>query len=148
VALGAAGAPALAETASPLGRAARTFPLPGASWAVGIGAVTAMLGVLLSQILGISRMMLAMARRRDLPRALDHIHPRYGVPGRSVALTGLIVAVIALVGRLDLIAAGASFTILVYYAITNLAALRMNARDKRYPDAVPALGLALCLLLA
>ena len=34
---------------------------------VGLGASTAMLGVLLSQILGISRMMLAMGRRHDLP---------------------------------------------------------------------------------
>jgi APA family basic amino acid/polyamine antiporter len=48
-----------------LAAAARTFELPYAVWAVGIGAITAMLGVTLNLILGLSRVLLAMGRRGD-----------------------------------------------------------------------------------
>lgn len=148
VAVGAVGAAALAATASPLERAARAFALPGVVTAVGIGAVTAMLGVLLSQLLGISRMFYAMARRRDLPGLLDHVHPRYQVPDRGILLTGAIIFLLTLIGDVPRFVAGASFTILLYYSITNIAALRMPAAQKLYPDWVAALGLASCLLLA
>jgi len=46
------------------------------------------------------------------------------------------------------IAAAASFAILLYYAVANLAALRMPREAKLYPDFVPAVGLAACALLA
>jgi APA family basic amino acid/polyamine antiporter len=148
VAVGAVGAPALARTRSPLEVAAGALPLPGIRIVVAIGAVTAMLGVLLSQILGISRMMFAMARRSDLPAALGHVHSTYGAPDRGILLTGIILAALALLGTLQWIVAAASFTILVYYCLTNIAALRMKPEDRRFPPWVAALGLALCLLLA
>ncbi|MEJ7599564.1 MAG: hypothetical protein WKG01_16780, partial [Kofleriaceae bacterium] len=40
------------------------------------------------------------------------------------------------------------FTVLVYYALTNLAALRLPAVDRRYPRAIAAAGLVSCLGLA
>jgi APA family basic amino acid/polyamine antiporter len=147
-AVGAVGAPALAETNSPLERAAQAFTLPGVTWVVGAGATTAMLGVLLSQVLGISRMLFAMGRRRDLPAVLDHVHPRYGVPDRGILVAGFFLIVVALFGTLQVIAAPASFTILLYYSVANLAALRMKPENKLLPDRVALAGLASCLLLA
>jgi hypothetical protein len=47
-----------------------------------------MLGVLLSRLLGIRRMLLAMARRGDLPRRRDHVHPRHALPDHALVLTG------------------------------------------------------------
>jgi APA family basic amino acid/polyamine antiporter len=41
-----------------------------------------------------------------------------------------------------------AFSILVYYAITHLAALRLPDRDRRYPPIVAWGGLAACLVLA
>jgi APA family basic amino acid/polyamine antiporter len=41
----------------------------------------------------------------------------------------------------------ASFAILVYYGIANLAALRMPREAKIYSDAVPIVGLLVCTLL-
>lgn len=38
-----------------------------------VGGITAMLGVILSQLLGLSRMGFAMARRGDLPRFLEQV---------------------------------------------------------------------------
>jgi APA family basic amino acid/polyamine antiporter len=65
-----------------------------------------------------------------------------------VALVGAGAAAAAAFGTLRAIAPAASFAILLYYAIANLAALRMPRDAKLYPDAVPTLGLAACLLLA
>jgi APA family basic amino acid/polyamine antiporter len=110
--------------------------------------MTAMLGVLLSQVFGISRMVFAMARRHDLPRGLEHVHARYAVPDRAVLPAGAVIVAVALVGTLTWVVAAATFTILVYYTITNLAALRMPIEKKLYPNWVPALGLAFCLILA
>jgi APA family basic amino acid/polyamine antiporter len=53
-----------------------------------------------------------------------------------------------LFGTLEVIVATASFTILLYYSIANLAALRMRPEDRLYPNWVPVLGLISCLALA
>jgi basic amino acid/polyamine antiporter, APA family len=146
VAVGGIGATEMAGTASPLERAARAFPLPGVSQIVAIGATFAMLGVLLSQVLGISRMMFAMARRKDLLPVLEHVNS-HGVPDRGVILTGLILIMVVILGTLEVIVAGASFTILLYYSIANLAAMRMRPEDRLFPSWIPVLGLVSCLLL-
>jgi basic amino acid/polyamine antiporter, APA family len=148
VAVGAVGAAALAGTAAPLRVAAGAFPLGGVATVVSVGGVTAMLGVILSQLLGLSRMIFAMARRGDLPARLAAIHPRYRSPGRAVLAIGAVAAVVAATGTLPGVAAAASFTILVYYGIANVAALRMPASAKLFHDAVPATGLLACVVLA
>lgn len=148
IAVGSVGSGALSETGSPLSRAAQAFPFPGVVLIIGIGATTAMLGVLLSQLLGISRMMFAMARRRDLPSILEVIHPRYHVPHIGIFLSGGIVILLIIFGRLQFIVSAASFTILLYYSITNLAAIRMRSDQKLFPDWIPVLGLIACLSLA
>jgi APA family basic amino acid/polyamine antiporter len=148
IAVGAIGAEAMGKSASPLQAAAAAFPTKGMAQIVGVGAMTAMLGVLLSQVFAISRMVFAMSRKRDLPRALEHVHPVYAVPDRAVLLAGAIIVVVALVGTLKWVVAAATFTILVYYTITNLAALRMPIEKRLYPNWIPALGLAFCVVLA
>jgi len=147
VALGLVGSEAMGGTLAPLHRAAEAT---GSSWlpgVVAIGAVTAMFGVNFSQILGLSRMVFAMARRGDLPNVLAEIHPRSAVPGHAVLLVGGTAALVAATGTLRGVAMAASFAILVYYGIANLAALRMPAGAKLYSDAVPLFGLAVCALL-
>lgn len=148
VAVGARGADALTATNAPLFHVARTFPTPGVATLVAVGGVTAMLGVILSQLLGLSRMAFAMARRADLPASLRHVHPRYRVPDRAVLLIGATTAVLAAAGSLVAVASAASFAILVYYGIANVAALRMPGEKKLYSDAIPTLGVISCALLA
>ena len=148
VAVGAVGAAAIASSAAPLHVAALAFPNPKVGVLVSIGGVTAMLGVILSQLLGLSRMAFAMACRGDLPLALAPVHPRYHVPGRAVLVVGTLAALVAATGALRMVASTASFTILVYYGIANMAALRMPRRAKLYSDAVPLVGLVSCACLA
>ena len=107
-----------------------------------------MFGVILSQILGLSRMVFAMARRGDLPAFLAHVHPEYRVPSAAVLVVGLASAVVAWTGALGFVASAAAFTILVYYGITNLAALRLAPGDRRYNPAVAVFGLVGCGVLA
>jgi APA family basic amino acid/polyamine antiporter len=93
-------------------------------------------------------MVFAMARRGDLPEGLAAVHPRSGAPLRAVLLVGVAAGCLAAWGTLRGIAAAASFAILVYYGIANLAALKMPRAAKRFPDAVPAVGLVSCAALA
>jgi APA family basic amino acid/polyamine antiporter len=151
VAVAAVGADALARAtegaAAPLEVVARGFGIPGVAGAVALGAVTAMLGVLLNLVLGLSRVWLAMARRGDAPRSLARISEA-GSPRRAVVLTGLLVGGLTLTGSVRLTWSFSAFTVLVYYALTNLAALRLPPGARRYPRSIPAAGLAACLGLA
>lgn len=148
VAVGAIGATGMSATSAPLQAAASAAPVPWLSYVVTVGGVAAMLGVILSQIMGLSRMVFAMARRGDLPAFLARIHPRYGVPGRAVVAVGAIATIVAATGTLRGVASAAAFTILFYYGITNVAAIRMPREAKLYADAIPIVGLISCAVLA
>ncbi len=152
VAVGVLGAPALAEAtrsaAAPLEIAARSFGVGGVEGLVALGALTAMAGVLLNLLLGLSRVMLAMGRRGDLPGWLAHVDPARGSPRRAALVTGVLIAGLVLIGSLETTWSFSAFTVLVYYALTNLAALRLPGDQRRYPRIVPALGLLSCLGLA
>jgi APA family basic amino acid/polyamine antiporter len=148
VSLGVVGAAGLAATGAPLERVAYQVGGSPLAVTVAIGGVVAMLGVILSQLLGLSRMVLAMARRGDLPPVLGAIHHRYGVPHRAVLLMGAVGTLVAVTGTLRGVAEAASFTILVYYGIANVAAFRMSRAAKLVPDVVPVIGLVACVTLA
>ncbi len=148
IAVGAVGANILASSSSPLQEASRVFTLPGVFWIVGIGAATAMLGVLLSQIVGISRMMFAMARRNDLPRVLEHTNSKYAVPDYGILLGGFVIVLLSIFGTIEFVIAAAAFTILLYYGIANIAALKLAAENKLYPKWIAVVGLLSCFLLA
>ncbi len=151
VAVACVGPEALARAteakAAPLEIVAHSFDVTGVAWAVAAGAVTAMLGVLLNLVLGLSRVWLAMARRGDAPRGLAAIS-EHGSPKRAVVLTGLLVGGLVLTGSVRLTWSFSAFTVLVYYALTNLAALRLPPDARRYPRWIPAAGLVACLGLA
>jgi basic amino acid/polyamine antiporter, APA family len=150
VAVGLLGAPGLAAAvhgaAAPLEVAARVSAFPAVRWLVAAGAATAMLGVLLNLVLGLSRVVLAMARRSDLPSGLAHVTD--GTPRRAVVAVGAAIGGLVLLGSVETTWSFSAFTVLVYYAITNAAALRMPAEVRRFPRAIAALGLAACLGLA
>ena len=146
VAIGVAGAPELARTAAPLYVAAQHAGVTWLPTTVAIGGLAAMFGVVLSQILGLSRMCFAMARRADLPTALGRVDN--GVPRVAVLAVGTAAAAVAATGALDAVISAASFTILVYYGIANAAALAMPRARRWLPRWIPVFGLAACLLLA
>jgi len=151
VAIGAAGAAPIAaaarDGATPLEAAARALGAPGLDRVVALGAITAMLGVLLNLILGLSRVALAMGRQGDLPPLFARISPA-GVPSAAVVGVGLAITALAAIGSVETVWAFSAFTVLVYYAITNLAALRLPPERRLYPRFIAVAGLLACLLLA
>lgn len=132
---------------APLEAVARALERPGLAVLVAVGALTAMLGVLLNLVLGLSRIVLAMGRRGDLPATFAHVDAR-GVPGPAVLLVGAGITALVLIGDIRLAWTFSAFTVLIYYAINNLAALRLSRAQRLYPPVVPALGLAGCVFLA
>ena len=152
VAVAAAGAGRMAEAtqgaAAPLVVLARDFGRPGVAWLVAIGAVTAMSGVLLNLLLGLSRVLLAMSRRGDTPRGLAHLEGSPASPRRAVYAVGAFVAILASTASVQLTWSFSAFTVLVYYALTNLAALRLPAENRLVPRWVAITGLIGCLGLA
>jgi APA family basic amino acid/polyamine antiporter len=139
---------ATTERAAPLEVVARAFGGDLLARVLAVGAVTAMLGVLLNLVLGLSRVWLAMGRRGDMPAALARVAPSTKVPIVAVIVTGTTIVLLALIGHVRTTWSFSAFTVLVYYAITNLAALRLPPALRRYPRVVPALGLVGCLGLA
>ena len=144
VGVGAAGADALGraatENAAPLEIVSRGFPLR-VHGLVAIGAMTAMLGVLLNLLLGLSRVLLAMGRRGDMPQATARL-------AVAVIATGFAVAGLAAIGSVKTTWSFSAFTVLVYYAITNLAALRLSDEERLYSRWWTWVGLIACLSLA
>lgn len=123
----------------------------GHSWVaslVAVGAVTAMLGVCMNLILGLSRVALAMARRRDIPHYFSGVHAIRSSPDPATWLVALMIAGLVLVGDVKTTWSFSAFTVLIYYAITNLAALRLPKPQRLYPAAIAWLGLVSCLGLA
>ncbi len=152
VALTAVGATAFAGAAhqqtAPLQIVARQFGIAGAEIVVAVGAVTAMLGVLLNLILGLSRVLLAMGRRRDMPSLFGRLNQSGTTPYPAVILVGLAIAGLALVGNVKTTWSFSAFTVLIYYALTNLSALWLAPSDRLYPRVIPWVGLIACLFLA
>lgn len=152
VAIGSFGADRFANApgaqATPLELAARAMDRPWLAGLVAVGAVTAMLGVLLNLIIGLSRVMLAMGRQGDLPPVFARLSRDGTAPTAAVILVGAIVAGLALIGSVETTWAFSAFTVLIYYAITNLAALRLPREQRLFPTWVAVAGLAACLFLA
>jgi len=92
---------------------------------VTVGAVTAMVGVLLNLVLGLSRVWLAMGRRLDMPEALARLDRR-SVPVIASITAAVPIAALSLIGDIALAWTFSAFTVLLYYGITNLAAIKLD----------------------
>jgi len=151
-ALNIIGADAFGQTvdgeAAPLMIVAQALSVPFIGPVITFAAITAMLGVLLNLLLGLSRVMLGMARRKDLPNALSSIKRETKSPVAAVWGTALIIGLLVLSGDVFFTWSFSAFTVLIYYAITNLSAFMLPKEYRLYPRIIPALGLFGCLFLA
>ncbi|WP_293359824.1 MULTISPECIES: APC family permease [unclassified Microcoleus] len=137
-----------ATTAAPLEVIARSFPIPGVSQLLAVGAITAMLSVLLNLILGLSRVWLAMGRRLDMPRVLARLNPAGTTPYVAVVVVEITIALLILIGDVKTTWSFSAFSVLIYYAITNAAALQLSPTERLYPQWLAWVGLGSCLFLA
>jgi APA family basic amino acid/polyamine antiporter len=147
--IGADGLSAATEgLAAPLEVAARAFGIPGAPQILAFGAVTAMLGVLLNLILGLSRVLLAMGRRADMPTVFGQINAAGTTPVPAVLAVGAFIASLTLIGDVATTWSFSAFTVLIYYALTNLSAMYLSVDERLYPLWISVAGLVFCGSLA
>ena len=136
----------LTEAVTPLEAASRVFGPKWLAVVVAVAAMLAMIGVLLNLILGLSRVLLAMGRRGDAPALFGKL--RGGEPVAAIVGMAMVVGGLCLLGDVRVAWTFSAVTVLVYYAITNAAALRLQGKERLFPRWIAWIGLAGCLGLA
>jgi basic amino acid/polyamine antiporter, APA family len=146
VAVGLLGSVGLAGSTSPLSAAIGSTNNSLAVQIVAVGGLVATASVLLTAILGVSRMAYSMARRNDLPSTLARLHSRFLTPYWAILVSGLLMAVLVLFVDLTRVVAISTFALLFNYSITNIAAFKLK-NGGGWRRFVPLLGLVTCLML-
>jgi APA family basic amino acid/polyamine antiporter len=121
---------------------------------VSVGALVAFVSVLLTNLLGLSRVSFAMARNGQLPKSLAKIHSKLGTPHLTILITGALMAVLTFFLDLRQTAAITSFSMLATHVILHSSAIRLRKRIPNlktfkvplYP-LVPVLGISSCVIL-
>jgi APA family basic amino acid/polyamine antiporter len=145
IAMGLAGASGLSQSGSPLAAAIGISGSPHAVLLISSGAMIATASVLLTTIMGISRIIFAMARTGDLPVFLKLIHPHFNTPHYAIWIAGACMIAAILLADLTLVVAVSTFAMLIFYLIANIAAFRIPSKYRQYPLLVPVLGAGSCL---
>ncbi len=127
---------------------AESYSIRGLTFVVTLGAVTAMFAVLFNLILGLSRVSLAMARRSDLPQGLSRLNRAKTTPFLSVLAVGVTLSGLCLIGDIRTTWSISAVNVLLYYGITNLAALQLSKEERLYNRFFPCCGLVSCIFLA
>jgi APA family basic amino acid/polyamine antiporter len=144
----------LAQSGSPLADAAKATGNNALVAAVSLGALIATVSVLLTNLIGLSRVSFAMARDGQLPKTAAKTSSRFGTPYTSILIVGAITASLAFVLDLKQTVAITSFGILSTHVVVNLSAIRLRKKMPRsntfrvpfYPI-IPLLGILSCIIL-
>jgi nucleotide-binding universal stress UspA family protein len=101
-----------------------------------IGAAALLFGGLLAtassanaSILASSRINFAMGRDKLVVEDLNDIHPRFGTPYRSIAITGVLILLFIVFGDLVLLSSVGSALHLIIYGLLNIALIVMRTAD-------------------
>ena len=144
----------LAQSGSPIADAAKTTGNFTIVAAVSFGALIAIVGVLLTNLIGLSRVAFAMARNGQLPKSIAKVSSRFGTPYIAVLAMCALLIVIAVALDLKQAVAITSFALLSTHLIVNFSAIRLRKkmpgstrfRVPFYP-LIPVLGLLSCVIL-
>ncbi len=145
IAVGLIGADKLAQSNSPLTAAISVTGNLLAVYAVSAGGLIATASVLLTAILGVSRMVYAMSRRKDLPQKLSKLHRKYNTPYYSIWAMGIAMVMLVIFVDLTKVVAISTFALLFYYTLANVSALKLKTSDRLYPKIVPFIGATTCI---
>ena len=121
------------KAADPLARALEVAGLTTASWLVAFGAVVSLTAVLLVFQYGQPRIFFAMARDGLLPAWAARIHPKYRTPHVTTVVTGLLVALGALVADENEIYDLTNIGTLSAFAIVCIGVLVLRVREPERP---------------
>jgi len=144
----------LAGSGSPLTDAARATGNFTLIATISFGALIATASVLLTNLIGLSRVSFAMARNGQLPKSAAKVHSKFGTPYVSVLVMGTVMAILTSALDLKQTAAIASFSILSSHVILNYSAIKLRKnrpsletfKSPMHP-LIPLLGLVSCIVL-
>lgn len=122
---------------------------------IAAGAIAGLTTVILVMYYGLTRICLAMGRDGLLPQALEKIDPQTRTPIRSIALTGVVIALTAGFAPIDRAAELVNIGTLAAFAFVcfGVSALRITHPDLHRPfklplnPLIPALGVISCTWL-
>jgi APA family basic amino acid/polyamine antiporter len=140
VALGIMGVKLGSTGATPLAEAAGVALGPVARSVMIAAAVVSMFGYLTANVLSEPRGLFAMSRDGFLPPVLKRVHPVFKTPNTAIAVYGVMVAIIALVGRFKWLTIFANLSALSLYflcAVSTLFLRRRNVRADGEPFVIP-----------
>ncbi|MFC7238209.1 amino acid permease [Saliphagus sp. GCM10025317] len=82
-----------------------------------------------ASILSSSRINFAMGREKIVTPKLNEIHPRFGTPYKSIAVTGGLILFFLIVGDLALLSTAGSVLHLIVYGLLNIALIVMREAE-------------------
>jgi basic amino acid/polyamine antiporter, APA family len=144
VAVGLVGPEKLKDSVSPLVTAISSTGVTAASLILSVGGVLATASVLLTTILGVSRLSYTMAEKSDLPKVFARLHHKFDTPYLAIFLSSIFMILLVFVSTLSQVVAVSTLASLIYYAIGDLAAVKLNPGKRVYPRAIPILGIFSC----
>jgi len=142
---------ALSQSGAPIAdAAARIAEVFWLKILVSVAAIAATLSVLLTTLIGVSRVTYAMARDNDLPKFLGKVHNRFHTPHLAIVLTGVATAIFPLIGDIQQTASVTNFGALFVYSIVNLSAIFLVRKSSSRTNlrAIPLyIGFVSCVML-
>jgi APA family basic amino acid/polyamine antiporter len=120
---------------------------------ISFAAIVATLSVLLTTLIGVSRVTFAMSRDKSLPKFLNKINSKFRTPYVAIILTGLITAILPIFGSIKQIASVTNFGALFVYSMVNLSAIALFRKrikqvfKKLVYTLISLLGLISCIAL-
>ncbi|MDB5041584.1 MAG: yfnA [Candidatus Eremiobacteraeota bacterium] len=141
---------------NPLVAALAPLHFPALNWVITIGVLAGTTSVALSSLLGQSRIFYVMARDKMLPPAVAKIHPRFKTPMITTMITGVAVAVLALIVPLNQLLNLVNIGTLIAFTVVCAGVLYLRARKPDIPRTFrvpfvplfPILGIVFSLFLA
>jgi APA family basic amino acid/polyamine antiporter len=140
----------------PLVAALAPLHIPVVGWIVTVGVLAGTTSVALASLLGQSRIFYVMARDKMLPAAVAYVHPRFKTPIITTMLTGVAVAVLALIVPLVQLLNLVNIGTLIAFSVVCAGVLYLRARRPDIPRSFkvpfvplfPVLGIVMALFLA
>ncbi|MDQ7821735.1 MAG: amino acid permease [Candidatus Eremiobacteraeota bacterium] len=126
-----------------------------ASHIISVGAVVALIAVLIVMQLGQPRIFFSMSRDGFVPKWLSVVHPRFKTPYRTTIISGIVVALCATVLNINEVAELCNIGTLFAFVLVcaGVIILRYRSPDLHRPfktplvPLVPLLGIATCVYL-
>jgi APA family basic amino acid/polyamine antiporter len=150
VAIGLIPSSSLASASAPLSAAIKVLHNPYLIVIIAIGGITATAGVVLTGILGTSRVLYAMGRDREIPERFGKID-KFGTPIYSILLSMAISLLFVYFVGFSTIIEASNVSVLIAYAIIDLSAIILwkkvkndnpiHLREQKYFFVIPLMGI-------